>query len=126
MNSNPDIEMFYDGDCPLCVRETRMLKRMDRHQRILFTNIADAQFDGSCVGKTHEDLMPEIHGRLPDGSWIKGVEVFHRLYDAVGFGSLVWLTRLPLIKQALGIGYVVFAKNRLRLTGRCNETCTIN
>lgn len=125
MNETHVIEMFYDGDCPLCVRETRLLQRMDRRQRIVFTNIADSSFDAASVGKTQEALMAEMHGRLADGSWVTGVEVFRRLYAAVGFGPIVWLTRLPLIKQALGIGYVVFAKNRLRLTGRCNETCTI-
>jgi|GEM_PF-5601106 len=35
-------------------------------------------------------------------------------------------TRLPIIKQSLNVGYRVFAKNRLRLTGRCNENCSIN
>lgn len=75
--------MFYDGDCPLCMRETRMLSRMDRSQRILFTNIAAAEFDASSLGKRGEKLMAEIHGRLPDGTWVTGVEVFRRLYTAV-------------------------------------------
>ena len=33
--------------------------------------------------------MAQIHGRLPDGTWLQGVEVFRRLYAAIGFGSLV-------------------------------------
>lgn len=117
--------MFYDGDCPLCMRETRMLSRMDRSQRILFTNIAAAEFDASSLGKTQDELMAEIHGRLPDGTWVTGVEVFRRLYTAVGFGPVVWLTRLPIVTQILNLGYRVFAKNRLRLTGRCSEACSI-
>ncbi len=69
--------------------------------------------------------MAEMHGRLPDGTWVTGVEVFRRLYTAVGFGSAVWFTRLPIIRQILDLGYRVFAKNRLRLTGRCTEACSI-
>ena len=28
-------EVFYDGECPLCVREIRMLRRLDRRGRIV-------------------------------------------------------------------------------------------
>ncbi len=125
MQPHQTIEMFYDGDCPLCMRETRLLRRMDRKNRIQFTNIADKGFDASAVGKTQPELMAQMHGRLADGTWITGVEVFRRLYAAVGFGPIVWLTRLPMIKQLLDLGYRIFAKNRLRLTGRCNEACGI-
>jgi hypothetical protein len=63
--------------------------------------------------------MDRIHGRLPDGTVVEGVEVFRRLYAAVGFGPLVALTRLPGVSQLLDLAYHAFAKNRLRLTGRC-------
>ena len=76
MQSNHKIEMFYDGACPLCMRETRILGRLDRKKRILFTNIAAPEFDGSFLGKTQDELMAEMHGRLPDGTWVTGVEVW--------------------------------------------------
>ena len=120
------VEVFYDGDCPLCVREIGMLRWMDRRERIRFTDIADPVFNPADHGMTMKDFMDEIQGRLHDGTWIVGVEVFRRLYAAVGFSWLVWPTRLPAISHALDFGYRVFAKNRLRLTGRCNqETCEI-
>jgi len=109
MKPSETIEMFYDGDCPLCMRETRMLSRMDRRKRILFTNIAAADFSPVSVGKTQDELMAEMHGRMADGSWVMGVEVFRQLYSAVGQGPVVWLTRLPIIKQVLNAGYYVFA-----------------
>jgi monofunctional biosynthetic peptidoglycan transglycosylase len=63
--------------------------------------------------------MDRIHARLPDGTLVEGVEVFRRLYAAVGFGPLVALTRLPGIAWLLDRLYRWFARNRLRLTGRC-------
>ena len=117
---NTEFEVFYDGDCPLCVREIRMLQRMDRRRnRILFSDISRSDFDASAVDLTHSELMEEIHGRLPDGTIVTGVEVFRRLYKAVGFGAPVGVSRVPGISHALDAGYRVFAKNRLRLTGRC-------
>jgi predicted DCC family thiol-disulfide oxidoreductase YuxK len=111
-------QVFFDGDCPLCVREISLLRRLDRAGRIEFTNIADPGFDAASVGKTHEDLMAQIHGRLPEGSWVTGVEVFRQLYAAVGFETLVAMTRWRPIAWCLDAGYRWFAKNRLRLTGR--------
>ena len=116
-----EIEVFFDGGCPLCMREIRMLKRWDRRSKIRFTDIDAAEFQAAAVGKTQADLMAQIYGRLPDGNWIRGVEVFRRLYAAVGFGPVVFLTRLPVISQILDLGYTIFARNRLKLTGRCTS-----
>ncbi len=114
-----ELEVFFDGDCPLCAREIRTLRWLDRHQRVRFTDIAAPGFDPRDTGLTWDELMSSLHARLPDGGMIEGVEVFRRLYGAVGFGPLVPLTRLPGIRHALDAGYELFAKNRLRLTGRC-------
>lgn len=113
------VEVFYDGDCPLCMREIRMLMRKDRASHIEFTNIAAAEFEAERYGTTYADLMTRIRGRLPDGSWIEGVEVFRQLYSAIGWRKLVAITRVPGLSHLLALGYRLFAANRLRLTGRC-------
>ena len=128
VSQNPSehvIEVFFDGDCPLCRREIGMLQRWDRHQRIRFTDIAKDDFDAVAIGITQEELMAEIHARLPDGRWLRGVEVFRRLYSAVGFGPLVLLSRCPGISHLLNAGYRVFARNRLKWTGRCTSACDV-
>lgn len=125
MTNSWEIEVFFDGACPLCVREIQMLKRLDRAGRIRFTDIAAPGFDAAPLGTTYAELMRRIRGRLPDGTWIEGVEVFRRLYAAVGFGPLVALTRLPGVRHALDFGYERFAENRLRLTGRCDDACEL-
>jgi predicted DCC family thiol-disulfide oxidoreductase YuxK len=122
----PVIEVFFDGGCPLCVREIRMLRFLDRRGRIKFTDIDDAAFVAADVGKSHDELMAQMHGRLPDGTWLTGVEVFRRMYAAIGLGPLVWISRWPLIRHALDAGYTLFARNRLWITGRCESgSCSI-
>jgi predicted DCC family thiol-disulfide oxidoreductase YuxK len=123
---NYDIEVFFDGGCPLCAREVAMLRRWDKRSRIRFTDIDQSDFDPATYGKTNTELMDQMHGRLPDGAWLRGVEVFRRMYAATGLGWLVMLSRLPLISQLLDLGYYIFAKNRLRLTGRCTgNSCAV-
>jgi predicted DCC family thiol-disulfide oxidoreductase YuxK len=102
-----------------------MLQRLDRRGLIRFTDIAAPDFDAARLGTTNEGLMGEIHGRLPDGTWIKGVEVFRRLYGAVGFHRIVAASRWPGIRQALDLGYRLFARHRLRMTGRCTDECRL-
>lgn len=114
-------EVFFDGDCPLCLREINMLRRLDRKSRILFTDIAAEGFDPADTGLTFDDLMARIHGRMPGGEIVEGVEVFRQLYGAVGMGPVIPLTRLPGVSHALDASYRLFAKNRLRFTGRCQD-----
>ncbi|WP_299470226.1 thiol-disulfide oxidoreductase DCC family protein [uncultured Gimesia sp.] len=121
MNHQFEIEAFYDAECPLCLREVNMIRRLDRKHKILFTNIADPKFDAEAYGKTWDQFMNEMHARLPDGSWVTGVEVFRRLYTAAGLGWIVLPTRLPVVSQLLDLTYCFCAKNRLRFTGRCNH-----
>ena len=120
--SNEPLEVFFDGACSLCTREINMLRRLDRNDRIIFTDIAAPDFDAEAqAGLSYSTLMATIHARLPDGTLITGVEVFRQLYGRVGLKSLMPLTRIPGIKQGLDVAYEKFAKNRLRLTGRCEE-----
>ncbi len=120
------LTLFYDGACPLCLREVNFLKRRDRHSRILFLDIAAPDFRAEDHGFTYAALMERIYARLPDGSTITGVEVFRQLYRRVGFSWLIPLTRLFGVRHVLDFFYEVWAKNRLRLTGRCSsDACAL-
>lgn len=115
------IRVLFDGECPLCAREINWLRRLDRRGAISFVDIADPTFEPSAFGVSHEHLMARIHGQLPDGSLIEGVEVLRRLYEAVGLTWLVAPTRWPGVAALVDWGYRVFARHRLRLTGRCSS-----
>lgn len=119
--SDTAIDVFYDGACPVCVREVRMIRRLDRRGKVAFTDIAAPDFDPATAGIPMDALMARIHGRLPDGTVVKEVEVFRVIYSAIGFSWLVALTRLPGIRQVLDVLYRWFARNRVRLFGRCDD-----
>ncbi|MFM7162371.1 MAG: thiol-disulfide oxidoreductase DCC family protein [Planctomycetaceae bacterium] len=123
--SEPRFEIFFDGDCPLCRREMEMWQRYDRGGRVLFTDITGAEFRPESTGLTWEQLMAELHGRLPTGEVTRGVETFRQLLLALDFRWTVGLSRLPGVRQVLDVGYGLFARNRLRLTGRCDTNCAV-
>jgi predicted DCC family thiol-disulfide oxidoreductase YuxK len=112
-------KVLVDGECPLCRREMSFLSWLDRRRNRLVTeDITAAGFDPKKYGATTEELMGQIHGVLPDGSLVKGMEVFRRAYDAVGLGWLLAPTNWPVLRSISDAGYAWFARNRLRLTGR--------
>ena len=112
-------EVFFDGGCPLCRREIAFLRKRDRHGRLRFSDLGAPGFDAEATtGRSTAQLMDRIHGRLPSGAIVEGVEVFRNLYAAVGFPRLVAWSRLPVLSGILDWMYGVFARNRLWLTGR--------
>ena len=114
-------EVFYDGECPLCVREIDIIRRLDRDDLMIFTDIAAPGFDAVLdTGRSFDTLMARIHGRLADGTFIEGVEVFRQLYGRTFLRPLISVSRLPGIRGLLRVGYVLFARYRLRLTNRCD------
>lgn len=62
--------------------------------------------------------MGKIHAILPDGTIVVGVEVFRRLYEAVGLGWVYAATRNPAVATVANAAYDVWARFRLQLTGR--------
>jgi len=63
-----DIEVFYDGDCPLCMREIRLLRQLDKRQRIRFVDIAAKGFDAATLGAfSYEATFPDsTNAKRPD------------------------------------------------------------
>jgi predicted DCC family thiol-disulfide oxidoreductase YuxK len=118
------IKVLYDGECPLCAREIAFLRRRNRRGLIAFEDIAEPGFDATRYGLDQPGVMSRIHGVLSDGTVIEGVEVFRRLYTAIGLGWLVAPTRWPLLRGLFDRAYRVFARNRLRWTGREDVLCS--
>ncbi len=123
---NDHFEVFYDGQCPLCKREIDMIRKKDRSNKLILTDIAAAGF--SPEGIPLDTLMREIHGRIPNGEYVTGVEVFRQIYQRIGFAAFVRPTRLPVIRHFLDIAYKCFAYLRFkhamhRINKRqCDET----
>ena len=128
-----DVKLLYDGECPLCVREVRLLdwlNRRNRKGRLALEDIALPGFDASVYGRSFEELMGHIHAVLPDGRLVTGMEAFRRSYKAVGLGFLFAPTGWPLLRPLFDRAYEWFARNRLRLTGRAhvceNGRCAVH
>ena len=118
------LRILFDAECPLCRREGRLLERLDGGRgRISLEDISAPDFDASRYGLDPADLEARLHGVLPDGTIVQGVEVLARAYEAVGWGWFVAPARWPGFRWLLDRAYLWFARNRLRMTGREPKYC---
>jgi len=121
--ATPRFSLLIDGECPLCAKEAAFMRWLDRGRgRLQLIDIAEPGFDATEYGTTFEEVMGHIHGVMPGGSLVTGVEAFRHAYDAVGLGWLLAPTRWPGLRWLADRLYEFFAANRLRFTGR-SDAC---
>lgn len=114
------IELLYDGLCPLCLREVNFLTKRDASRGIIaFIDIADLAYQPERHGGVDfATAMGRIHAVLPDGTVLQGIEVFRRIYTALGIGWIYAATQWPVIGPLIDGAYDIWANWRLKLTGR--------
>ncbi len=121
-SENPawQITLLYDSDCPLCMREVNFLQRKDQGRGLVrFVDVADENYDPDAnFGIGFVEAMERIHAYLPDGTILKNVAVFRRVYEILGMGWVYGATKIPVIGKAVDFAYGIWAKYRLKVTGR--------
>lgn len=104
-----DVEVWFDGDCPLCRREIALLRRLDRRGAIVFTDVATGQ--GSCP-IDRSQLLSRFHAR-EGGRMVSGAEAFAAMWRAIPilapFGHLA---RNRQVLTGLERLYLVFLRMR--------------
>ena len=108
-------KLLYDGECPICRREVRWLRRVDRHGRLDYEDIAAPDFDPARHGLTTEAVQGALHAILPDGRVMRAMAAVRTAYRAVGLGWLVAPTGWPLLRPLFDRLYRGFARHRLRI-----------
>ncbi|WP_067221461.1 thiol-disulfide oxidoreductase DCC family protein [Marinomonas gallaica] len=110
------ITLFYDGYCPLCVKEITLLKRYDTAQRL---NLVDIHSD------TFNNLYPQIdehaadrllHAILDNGQLVTGLDANVAVWQAIGKHKWLKVLRWPVIRWFADQGYLLFAKHRHKLS----------
>lgn len=124
-NTSPAVTLYYDQACPICGREIAFLKTLTTPGKVDYVDISSDSFSAEAHGKDYETLMNEIHAKDQNGNWLIGMNAFRAVYRFTPYSYLLEMTKLPVLKQFFDLCYVLFARNRLWLTGEKSNTCTI-
>ncbi|WFS17414.1 DUF393 domain-containing protein [Pseudomonas sp. 905_Psudmo1] len=107
--------LYFDGDCPLCAREIRLLSRHASPQRLLLVDISAADFDPLPLGLSLTAMQNRLHARWADGTWLLGLDASLWSWEAAGLGAWVAPLRWRLLRPLLEWGYRLFCRLRPHL-----------
>ncbi len=112
------VTLFYDGECPLCMREIDHLSKKNRKGLLKLIDIRQDGFQEKYPEFDVVELDRFIHAKLADGRVVKGVDATLAAWEAVGMGCFVAPLRWPGVACIADFGYSLFAKNRHGLSRR--------
>ncbi|GBO86468.1 MULTISPECIES: thiol-disulfide oxidoreductase DCC family protein [Marinobacter] len=109
--------LFYDGQCPLCAKEIRILRKLQRGN-LIFADIHE-QRDGSGNLPSHETLLRRLHLMTWTGEWVIGLPANVRAWSHTPFGFLFKPLLWPGIFQIASRIYGRWADKRFERKYAC-------
>src|SRR5690554_6469903 len=110
--------LFYDGRCPLCAKEIRTLRKLQRGD-LIFADIHEQNAHNAQL-PTREELLKRLHLMTWNGEWVIGLPANVRAWSHTPFGwllkPLLWPVLYPLAKRV----YETWADRRLEKNYACS------
>lgn len=106
------LRVWYDGACPLCMREIALMRRLDRTAHIQFIDVASP---GAACPLDRTQLLARFHAE-EDGRMLSGAAAFAAMWRAIPLlRPLGLVARLPLVLGLIERAYLGFLLIRPRL-----------
>jgi predicted DCC family thiol-disulfide oxidoreductase YuxK len=110
--------LFYDGNCPLCMREVRLL------QRIADSGLAlvDLHEVPDHAGEpTRLEKLGTLHLRTAQGRWLTGVDATVQAWSHTRWGPFFKILRWPLVGPLADLAYRYWARKRYQRLYGCGD-----
>jgi predicted DCC family thiol-disulfide oxidoreductase YuxK len=126
--ANPQAVVLFDGQCPLCQRAVRLLKRLDWLKRLQFRDCRDTANLPTCDEPLDpKRLLEEMHLVTPDRTRAyAGYRAFRwiawRLPLTWGLAPLLYVPGVPWLGHKL---YLRVARNRYNLVPCKDGVCRV-
>ncbi len=113
-----EVTVWYDSECPLCVREIALMRRLDRRRAIDFVNLQAA---GDCP-VDREQLLARFHAQERGEPVVSGAAAFAAMWRAIPvLRPLGLLARIKPVLWLLERAYIGFLRLRPWLQQRLRE-----
>lgn len=111
MSDKPQLTVFYDGQCPLCVKEIAALARHN-HGQLRLENIHAKDFSQRYPMLPIHSAERILHGLRHDGTWLTGLDVTVTAWQLAGKHHWLKVLRWPVIRPIADLSYRLFAHYR--------------
>jgi predicted DCC family thiol-disulfide oxidoreductase YuxK len=104
--------IWYDGACPLCIREIALMRRLDKRGAIDFVDLSEP--NASCP-LDRGLMLARLHAK-ENGIMLEGAAAFAAMWRAIPLLRPLGLAaRNPIILGLLNRAYALFLKFRPKL-----------
>ena len=120
--------ILYDGDCPMCVFQMKMLSWLDWFGVLALVPLSDARAQEIAPQLTREDLLEAIHCVTPQGRIYRGARALRfvgmRLPLLIPVALFLWIPGVILVAE---IVYQWVSRNRHLLSRvfGCKDACSL-
>jgi predicted DCC family thiol-disulfide oxidoreductase YuxK len=101
------VTVWYDGACPLCLREINLMRRLDRRNAIAFIDVSTPE---SVCPIERSALLARFHARDVDGALLSGAAAFAAMWREIDvlrpLGLAARWTPLLALLEALYLGFL--------------------
>jgi len=107
---NPALTIWYDGACPLCIREIALMKRLDSAERINFVDLT--RTDAPCQ-LDRMLMLSRVHATTSEGETLSGAAAFAAMWREIPILRPIGLAaRNRLVLTLLEGAYLLFLRIR--------------
>ncbi len=115
--------LYYDGNCPLCMNEMKVLTRL-KNDALNLINIHEITADSPAFVIDKSEMLSILHLQTENGIWLKGLDATVRAWRHTFIGRLFTPLRWPLISKIADAVYYRWAEKRACHLGYSNQ-CAI-
>ncbi|MEN9856380.1 MAG: hypothetical protein RLZZ157_1506 [Pseudomonadota bacterium] len=112
----PELTIWYDGGCPLCVAEIAFIQHLDaKAGKITFVDVSDEQAGASCP-LDRANLLARFHAQEVGQPIVSGIAAFGAMWRRVTpLQPLGWIASFKPLEPFLNALYAQFLRVRPRL-----------
>jgi predicted DCC family thiol-disulfide oxidoreductase YuxK len=119
MNAPQNIDtLYYDGNCPLCMREVRLLRRIADPGLSL---VDLHEVPDSRGHPTRLEKLGTLHLRTANGDWLTGVDATVQAWSHTRWSPLFRILRWPLLGSLADLAYRYWARKRYQRLYGCGD-----
>ena len=105
----PRLTVWYDAQCPLCVREIAWMRKLDRDRAIEFISA----YQASDCPLSQKALLARMHARDSAGVYLSGAAAFAAMWRVLpGLRPFGWAAQWPPVLKGLEWAYLRFLRVR--------------
>lgn len=113
------LEVYTDGQCPLCRWVRERVEPLDRERHLEWLDYNEPEILARAAPRTFEELRAEMHVRRKvDGAWLRGFDAWREvLAQLPKFRMLAAPLGFPIVSALGRAAYKIIANNRYTIFG---------